>query len=424
MLKTANQKIKDSFIFLAIILIAAIAGAIIYFNDLYIIRQFDAANNQIDSPSPVNFQQEVVNDGYQNYADDQLGISFVYPKWWGHVVSDANGLYFVPYSGVNINFNSGENYTDCPAKDADVSTIFGQGVSKDDILYCRNISTRDGHIVQVFIGSQSTYNGTPSNDVSVENMVFSLDQKRSALVSFNKIEELSCRNCAVSYQKFIASEKEKLSTLHSCIQGKTSIKTVGGINEAYNLCELSNNEIGFITAVDDLVQSVKVNNKGALPIVGNDRDAHGCIPSAGYSWCEQKQKCLRPFEEACTSTPVVATSTVIKYLISKEDTTKYCNGADMNSDAYRKTITVEMSSTTPETNLTEAQLAKKRAILATSGMCQNVLRGLGDFTVSSGTVSIPPIDGWAGVSITMCYCQPQVEVNLLRLPGITKVIWK
>ncbi|MDD2646951.1 MAG: hypothetical protein PHV78_03450 [Patescibacteria group bacterium] len=34
-------------------------------------------------------------------------------------------------------------------------------------------------------------------------------------------------------------------------------------------------------------------------VVGGDRDAHGCIGSAGYSWCEVKQKCLRPFEEFC-----------------------------------------------------------------------------------------------------------------------------
>lgn len=32
---------------------------------------------------------------------------------------------------------------------------------------------------------------------------------------------------------------------------------------------------------------------------GSDRDSHGCIPSAGYSWCESKQKCLRTWEEAC-----------------------------------------------------------------------------------------------------------------------------
>jgi putative hemolysin len=35
-------------------------------------------------------------------------------------------------------------------------------------------------------------------------------------------------------------------------------------------------------------------------IVGNDRDEHGCIGSAGYSWCEAKQKCLRTWEENCT----------------------------------------------------------------------------------------------------------------------------
>jgi len=36
-------------------------------------------------------------------------------------------------------------------------------------------------------------------------------------------------------------------------------------------------------------------------LVGNDRDAHGCIPSAGYSWCEAKQKCIRVWEENCTA---------------------------------------------------------------------------------------------------------------------------
>lgn len=38
---------------------------------------------------------------------------------------------------------------------------------------------------------------------------------------------------------------------------------------------------------------------GDQDMVGNDRDEHGCIGSAGYSWCEAKQKCLRPWEEEC-----------------------------------------------------------------------------------------------------------------------------
>lgn len=36
-------------------------------------------------------------------------------------------------------------------------------------------------------------------------------------------------------------------------------------------------------------------------LVGNDVDEHGCRGSAGYSWCEIKQKCLREWEESCLS---------------------------------------------------------------------------------------------------------------------------
>lgn len=35
------------------------------------------------------------------------------------------------------------------------------------------------------------------------------------------------------------------------------------------------------------------------PLVGGDKDEHGCIGSAGYEWCEGKKKCIRPWEESC-----------------------------------------------------------------------------------------------------------------------------
>lgn len=38
---------------------------------------------------------------------------------------------------------------------------------------------------------------------------------------------------------------------------------------------------------------------------GGDVDEHGCIPSAGYSWCEEKQKCLRTWEEPCVDDSAV-----------------------------------------------------------------------------------------------------------------------
>jgi len=36
-----------------------------------------------------------------------------------------------------------------------------------------------------------------------------------------------------------------------------------------------------------------------IETVGGDKDEHGCIGSAGYTWCEAKQKCLRTWEEDC-----------------------------------------------------------------------------------------------------------------------------
>lgn len=40
------------------------------------------------------------------------------------------------------------------------------------------------------------------------------------------------------------------------------------------------------------------SNAPAAPVVGGDRDAHGCIGSAGYQWCARSQRCERPWELA------------------------------------------------------------------------------------------------------------------------------
>ncbi len=38
----------------------------------------------------------------------------------------------------------------------------------------------------------------------------------------------------------------------------------------------------------------------AQQIVGGDKDEHGCIGSAGYTWCEEKGSCIRLWEEDCS----------------------------------------------------------------------------------------------------------------------------
>ena len=51
-------------------------------------------------------------------------------------------------------------------------------------------------------------------------------------------------------------------------------------------------------------------------LVGNDKDIHGCIGSAGYSWCESKNKCLRIWEEGC---PVPEDMDLIRAALDKKN---------------------------------------------------------------------------------------------------------
>ena len=66
----------------------------------------------------------------------------------------------------------------------------------------------------------------------------------------------------------------------------------------------------FVTT-NKKVEAPKINipvSTTTTPIVGGDKDIHGCIGSAGYSWCAVKNKCLRVWEEKCE----VATTTTPK----------------------------------------------------------------------------------------------------------------
>lgn len=60
-----------------------------------------------------------------------------------------------------------------------------------------------------------------------------------------------------------------------------------------------------------------IANPNVSNIVGGDKDEHGCIGSAGYSWCAVKNKCLRTWEEKCEVTSsAVAPENQIGYVKS------------------------------------------------------------------------------------------------------------
>jgi len=84
---------------------------------------------------------------------------------------------------------------------------------------------------------------------------------------------------------------------------------------------------------------------------------------------------------------VAAQVTKITYLSSAADSTKYCNGVQMDSAGYKKTITVEQTTSTLESSPTPVQLVKETVHAATAGMCRTVLDQLA-ITIENGGVKI------------------------------------
>jgi membrane-bound inhibitor of C-type lysozyme len=93
----------------------------------------------------------------------------------------------------------------------------------------------------------------------------------------------------------------------------------GGISKYLKLVSLALGAVAVVFILAVITIGVVVGPQPASPpvvptpgaqIIGGTKDAHGCLPGAGYSWCDAKEKCLRVWEESCTSAaPKVASFT-------------------------------------------------------------------------------------------------------------------
>jgi len=94
----------------------------------------------------------------------------------------------------------------------------------------------------------------------------------------------------------------------------------------FSLVGLINADAGKITAY--VVDSGQGNGNNQL--VGNDSDEHGCIGSAGYTWCESLGECIRLWETNCSEAHGKNKNLIIK------------NGLHMNltMDENNKTIAI------------------------------------------------------------------------------------
>jgi hypothetical protein len=53
-----------------------------------------------------------------------------------------------------------------------------------------------------------------------------------------------------------------------------------------------------VIATENSSVAKAAQTNASMPLVGSDKDAHGCIPSAGYIWCTKESTCVKPWDYA------------------------------------------------------------------------------------------------------------------------------
>jgi hypothetical protein len=66
------------------------------------------------------------------------------------------------------------------------------------------------------------------------------------------------------------------------------------MREYYTVFNYHDKTVGFAKAVND-------DDDNEYDALGDQRDEHGCLRSAGYSWCEHSNECHRPWEVPCAA---------------------------------------------------------------------------------------------------------------------------
>lgn len=75
----------------------------------------------------------------------------------------------------------------------------------------------------------------------------------------------------------------------------------------------------LIIATALTVVSCHTGKQAGKPMLGADRDRHGCIASAGYTWSKVRKDCVRTFEEGIRLVPAHVKTSVAAYVIFSPD---------------------------------------------------------------------------------------------------------
>ena len=86
--------------------------------------------------------------------------------------------------------------------------------------------------------------------------------------------------------------------------------------------------------------------------IGGDKDAHGCLIAAGYSWCDVTQKCIRAWEEPCQGK--LAPNQALDIAKNSECTALGTLGGDVTYNNYTKTWWIDLVPKEPKSGCNPA----------------------------------------------------------------------
>lgn len=70
---------------------------------------------------------------------------------------------------------------------------------------------------------------------------------------------------------------------------------------------------GYYLGIKSQKNQFITNSTTTTKLIGGEKDMHGCLVAAGYTWCEEKNKCLKKWEESCQSSSIAERSDVLEY---------------------------------------------------------------------------------------------------------------
>lgn len=79
--------------------------------------------------------------------------------------------------------------------------------------------------------------------------------------------------------------------------------------------------MGFTLATLTSCNNSQKQKKEETPAVGSDKDEHGCLPSAGYTWSEVQKDCIRLWEKG-VRTEAVTDKEDVAYIVFAPDSVK------------------------------------------------------------------------------------------------------